>query len=105
MPQFDVYRNPNTATQTAFPFILDIQHEQLSDLGTRIVLPLGRLQYFKNENLGKLTPVIKYEGDELLLLTPQVASMPTNRLRNPVGTLEHFRTEILAALDFAITGI
>jgi len=105
MPQFDVYRNPNTATQKTFPFILDVQHEHISDLGTRIVLPLGRFQYFKNENLGKLTHVIKYEGDELILLTPQVASMPTSRLRNPVGTLEHFRTEILAALDFAITGI
>lgn len=105
MPQFDVYKNPSKATQQTFPFILDIQHDYISDIGTRIVLPLGRLQYFRNESLGKLTPVIEYEGDELILLTPQIASMPTSRLRNPVGTLEHFRTEILAALDFAITGI
>lgn len=105
MAQFDVYKNPSKATQQTFPFILDIQHEHISAIGTRIVLPLGLLQYFKNENLGKLTPVIEYEGDELILLTPQIASMPSNRLKKPVGTLEHLRTEILAALDFAITGI
>ena len=105
MPQFDVYPNPNKATQQSFPFILDIQHEHLSDLGTRIVLPLGRLTYLKNENLGKLTPVIEYEGDELLILTPQTSSIPTNLLKDPIGTLEHLRAEILAALDFAITGI
>ena len=105
MPQFDVYKNPSKATQQTFPFILDIQHDYISDIGTRIVLPLGRVQYFRNENLGKLTPTIEYEDDELILLTPQIASMPKSKLQNPVGTLEHFRTEILAALDFAITGI
>jgi toxin CcdB len=105
MPQFDVYRNPNKATQQTFPFILDIQHEHLSALGTRIVLPLGRLTYLKNESLGKLTPIIEYEGDKLRILTPQISSIPTNLLKDPIGTLEHLRSEIFAALDFAITGI
>lgn len=105
MPQFDVYRNPSKATQQAFPFILDIQHAHISNLGTRIVLPLGRSKYLKYENLGKLTPIIKFEGDELLLLVPQISSIPISRLRSPVGTLKHLRTEILSALDFAITGI
>ena len=104
MPQFDVYRNPNTATQQTFPFILDIQHEHLSDLGTRIVLPLGRLTDLKNESLGKLTPIIEYEGDELLILTPQMSAVPSNLLKDPIGTLEHLRADILAALDFAISG-
>lgn len=105
MPQFDVYKNPSKTTQKVFPYILDIQHEHISEIGTRIVLPLGRLTYFKNENLGKLTPIINYEGEELILLTPQIASIPANKLKHPVGTLEHFRTDIFAALDFAITGI
>lgn len=53
MSQFDVYKNSSKSTQQAFPFILDIRHEHISDIGTRIVLPLGRLKYFRNENLGK----------------------------------------------------
>ena len=105
MAQFDVYKNPSKATQKTFPFILDIQHDYVSDIGTRIVLPLGRLKYFQNENLGKLTPSIEYNGEKLLILTPQIASIPRNKLKNPIGTLNHFRSEILAALDFAITGI
>ena len=105
MPQFDVYKNPSKTTQKVFPYILDIQHEYISDIDTRIVIPLGRLEYFQNENLGKLTPVIEYEGETLLLLTPQIASVPKIKLKDPVGTLEQVRTEILAALDFAIPGI
>ncbi|MEZ5546788.1 MAG: CcdB family protein [Pseudomonadales bacterium] len=98
-------RTPAKLHKRLFPFILDIQHDYISDIGTRIVLPLGRLKYFQNENLGKLTPSIEYNGEKLLILTPQIASIPRNKLKNPIGTLNHFRSEILAALDFAITGI
>jgi len=52
-----------------------------------------------------LTPEIEYQGVRLLLLTPQIASIPSNILKNPIGSLSHFRNEIIAALDFAITSI
>jgi toxin CcdB len=103
--QFDVYKNPSRTTKSIFPYVLDIQHEHISDLGTRIVIPLGKLRYFKNEDLEKLTPVIEYEGEKLLILTPQIASLPVNILKSPIGSLAHFRDEIIASLDFAITGI
>ena len=105
MAQFDVYANQSKSTQKIFPYILDIQHEHIADLGTRIVLPLGRLEYLHNESLGKLTPTVEYDGEKLLILTPQIASMPRHKLKRPIGTLESFRSEILAALDFAIVGI
>ncbi len=53
----------------------------------------------------KLTPKVEYEGENLLVLTPQISSMPAKHLNSPVGTLEHMRDEIIAALDFATTGI
>ncbi|WP_206834325.1 MULTISPECIES: hypothetical protein [Marinobacterium] len=31
--------------------------------------------------------------------------MPEKQLKNPVGTLAHFRDQIIAALDLAVTGI
>jgi toxin CcdB len=31
--------------------------------------------------------------------------MPSNALKNPVGSLSHIRDEIISALDMAITGI
>lgn len=105
MAQFDVYKNPSKNTRRAYPYIVDIQSPLISDIATRIVIPLGKLSHFKNEQMKGLTPEITYEGEQLLLLTPQLASVPAKMMKSPVGTLSHFRDEIIAALDFAITGI
>ncbi|MBY5969124.1 CcdB family protein [Halomonas denitrificans] len=35
---------------------------------------------------------------------PQIASLPISVLKTPIGTLDHMRDEIVAALDFAIVG-
>ena len=105
MEQFDVYVNPSSSTRNAFPFIVDIQNPIISALATRIVIPLGRVSYFKHEQMKGLTHVIEYKDEKFLLLTVQIASIPTKRLKNPVGSLSHFRDEIVSSLDFAITGI
>jgi toxin CcdB len=105
MNQFDVYINPSLSTRKAFPYIVDIQNPVISDITTRIVIPLGKISYFKNEPIERLTPVIEYQNEKLVLLTAQIASIPTKKLKKPIGSLSHFRDEIIAALDFAITGI
>lgn len=105
MTQFDVYENSSKQTRKAYPYILDIQHTVIAYLNTRIVVPLGELSRFKNEELKGLTPKIKFEETELLILTPKIASIPAKVLQKPIGTLSHLRDEIIGALDFAITGI
>ncbi|MCP4769627.1 MAG: plasmid maintenance protein CcdB [Gammaproteobacteria bacterium] len=105
MTQFDVYLNPGSKTRNIFPYIVDIQSSLISDIATRIVVPLGNLEYFKNEKLDLLTPLIEYEDKQLLLLVPQIASMPSKSLKNPIGSLAHMRDEIISALNFAITGV
>ena len=105
MAQFDVYQNPSRNTRKAFPYIVDIQNPVISNITTRIVVPLGKLESFKNEIMIGLTPEIEYEGEKLLFLTPQLSSIPTSVLIKPIGSLSHFRNEIVAAIDFAITGI
>lgn len=105
MAQFDVYTNPSRKTREAYPYLVDIQSPLISELSTRIVIPLGRLAHFGGETLHGLTPEISYQGEQLLLLTPQVSSMPAKLLENPIGSLSHLRDEIVASLDFAITGI
>jgi toxin CcdB len=105
MAQFDVYPNPSKKTRIIFPYIVDIQNSLISDIATRIVIPLGNLENFKNEKMDLLTPQIEYEKKQLLLVVPQIASMPSKSLKNPIGSLSHLRDEIISALDFAITGI
>lgn len=103
--QFDVYENPSAKTKKFFPYIVDIQSPYISEIATRIVIPLGKLEHFNNESMQGLTPEIEYKGEKLLLLTPQIASVQTKILKRPIGSLSHLRDEIIAAIDFAITGI
>lgn len=105
MKQFDVYINPSLSTRDTFPYIVNIQNPVISEIATRIVIPLGKISYFKNEEIKGLTPVVEYEREKLLLLTAQITSIPTKKLKNPVGSLSHFSDEIIASLDFAVTGI
>ena len=105
MSQFDVYKNPSKATRKHLPYLLDVQNNFLDDLSTRIVIPLGLKTSFKNEAMDKLTPCVTYLDEELLILTPQLASVPNSILKEQIGSLAHLRHEILNALDFAISGI
>jgi len=105
MRQFDVCPNLNPRTRDTFPFIVDIQSQLISELATRIVIPLGRRARFGADFMAVLTPVVGYAGEQLLLQTPQIASMPSKMLRDPIGSLDHFRTDIIASLDFALSGV
>ena len=104
MAQFDVFPNPNARTRDAYPFLVDIQSPVIAELATRIVIPLAPASALKGGTLFGLTPEVSYQGQALLLMTPQLSSVPAKILNNPIGSLEHFRTEIIAAIDFAITG-
>ncbi|PVY77590.1 CcdB protein [Tamilnaduibacter salinus] len=41
MAQFDVYANPSKKSRGAYPYLVDIQSEVLTELSTRIVVPLS----------------------------------------------------------------
>jgi toxin CcdB len=61
MSQFDVYINPSKNTRGTFPYIVDIQSPVISDIATRMVIPLGRIKDFKNEKMQGLTPELNYD--------------------------------------------
>lgn len=105
MKQFDVYVNPSKDTRHAYPYILDIQSPAIAAISTRLVVPLGRADSFSGQVLTGLTPAVSYGDQDLLILVPQIASVPSKILQDPIGSLSHMRDEIVAAIDFAITGI
>ncbi|EHJ93608.1 hypothetical protein KUC_0557 [Vreelandella boliviensis LC1] len=84
---------------------MDIQSSLLTDLATRIVIPLGNRTALGGNAMQGLTPEITFNDQALLLLTPQISSVPEKHLRNAVGTLAHFKSQIVDALDLAVTGI
>ena len=105
MTPFDVYINQNKKSGEAYPYIVDIQNSLISDITTRIVIPLGKLSHFRHESMSKLIPIVEYKNEQFVLLTPQIASIPSKSLQNPIGSIESMRDEIIAAIDFTITGI
>lgn len=105
MAQFDVYPNPSKTSQIQYPYLVDIQSGLLTDLATRIVIPLGRHSAFGSLSMRGLTPEISFDDQQLLLMTPQISSVLEKHLQNPIGSLSHFRDQIVAALDLAVTGI
>lgn len=105
MAQFDVYLNSSKHSKKTYPFILDIQHPLLEGLSTRIVVPLADSKQLKQTEMKGLTPKVHFDDKDLLIMMPQIASMPRKTLKQPIGTLEHLRDEIIAALDFAVTGL
>lgn len=105
MTQFTVFKNKNPASKSRVPYLLDIQSGLLETLDTRLVIPLSPLSSLKGKTLGSLTPVIEIEGKQFLLLTLQMAGISRNDIGVAVTDLSPLRHEIIAAIDFLISGI
>jgi len=105
MAQFTVCRNRNPQTRSTVPFLLDVQNDLLDDLETRVVVPLCPKSAMKGKALRTLMPVLAIEGESFVMLTPQMAGIPKSELGAPVARLEQHRFEIIAAIDFLLTGI
>lgn len=104
MAQFDVYRNPNPGTRKTIPFLLDVQADLLDDLVTRVVVPLV-VASEPDRPAKHLNPKFKVEGKTVVMSTAELAGIPRKALGEKVASLRNKREEIIAALDFLITGI
>lgn len=105
MPQFTVYKNKNSATKARVPYLLDIQSNLLSELETRVVIPLYSAAAMKGKTLTVLTPAVEIEGKSCVAMTPQLAGISKKELGAEVTDMEAHRDIIIAALDFLVTGI
>lgn len=105
MSQFTVYRNKSPRSKGDYPFLLDIQSDLLSDLKTRVVIPLCSEGWLGGQPIGNLVPKLEIEGDPFLVLTPQLAGVSTRELGERVTDLSESRDAIIAALDLLITGV
>ena len=104
MAQYDVHRNTEPDSAREFPDIVEVQSDLLRFLDTRLVVPLGR----PSEGfppMGRLTPRIDFDGEDLVFLVNHAVSIPRMRLGPVVGALEERRAELLGAIDFLLTGV
>ena len=100
MAQFDLYINSNLATKQRVPFLLDIQNDLLSELSTRLVIPLVTA----TPALTKLNPIVTVANQELIVSTIEMAAISVKLLKNKIDSLADKRQEILDAIDFLVVG-
>ena len=105
MKQFTLYKNENKNSNKAYPYFIDVQNDLLDDLNSRVVIPLSAQETLNNLNAKKLCPTIKIDEGVFVLLTHQITSVPCSALKSEVASLDHYRYEILDAIDLLLTGI
>jgi toxin CcdB len=102
MAQFDVYRlAPRGA---GFTLVADVQNRLLDGLATRVVAPLYPLKA-KDKPILRLNPVFEIEGQRYYLAIQEMSGLRVKALGPKVASLEPRRHEIIAAIDFLVTGV
>jgi len=105
MAQFSLYKNRNRSSRNTYPYFIDVQNSLLDSLNTRLVIPLARSEQLAERAIGILCPVVEVDGERLVLLTQQMTNVPVSALGTEVASLAHRRDDIVAAIDFLVTGI
>lgn len=105
MAHFKVYENTNSNNSKKFPYLLDIQSNLLEELRTTVVIPLAPISSAGNAAMTKLCPIVEVEAKKFVVLTQQLAGIDRKVLGKQIGDLTSYRTEVIAALDFLISGI
>lgn len=106
MHQFCVYRNRNAATRAAYPLLLNIQSDLISETGTRVVVPLVPTARGRHPPaISSLSPLLAVNGKPHVLVVPLLAAIEIGDLGALEADLSHERAAIMAALDLLISGI
>ena len=101
MPRFDVYKNPNPTAGHAF--YLDIQSD-LVTTATRWCIPL-RIAKPGQPMVNRAQGLLKVQGTNCLMDTPNLLAVPNALLRSPVDRLDTADQALAeAAVEFMLRG-
>lgn len=103
MAQFDVYLNPNPETKRSIPYLLDVQADLLNNLATRVVVPLISASVM-DKAAKHLNPRFSVKRAKVIMSTAELAGVSVTTLGDKVCSLKGHRNEIIAAIDFLVTG-
>lgn len=105
MAQFDLYLNTDQDTNKIYPYFIDIQNGLLETLNSRVVIPLTPLRKTDKAYPKNLCPVIQINNEDFAVLTHQMTSVSVNFLQEKALSVVVYRDDIIAAIDFLVTGI
>lgn len=101
MAKFDVYALASRSTA----LVLEVQSALLDDMATRLVIPLSRAASAPHAPASRLNPPMRIAGEDYILMTPNIASVPKSRLGPVIANIEaDHRDTVTEALDFLFYG-
>ncbi len=98
MPKYDVFPNPS-----GDGYLLDVQTDLLSDLNTRVVVPLLPTSSAPKPAT-RLNPVFEFDDRPVIMVTQFMAAVPTAILKTSVGKLDEEFEKVTAAIDMLMQG-
>jgi toxin CcdB len=98
MARFEVFANPEASERAHTPYFLDVQHDYIDGLETRVVIPLRTESAF-GPRARHLNPVLDVHGESVVLDTATLGAVPLSELRQPVLRLGTDRGAVQDALD------
>jgi toxin CcdB len=103
--QYDVYANPNAQQRQAFPYLVELQSDQLGCYATRLMMPLARLSGVPANLPRRLTETAAVDDELFYLAAHLCAPFPVKLLQRPVASLRHDASVFVDALDAVISGV
>jgi toxin CcdB len=104
MARFEVRTNLSRASRARVPYLLELQADMLSALGTRLVAPLVPAAEF-GLAATRLNPGFRIGNRNLVMDTALIAGVPRKLLGERVASLAERSVDILGAVDFLVSGI
>ena len=98
MARFQIFSSPEGAG-----YLLDVQSDLIDVVKTRVVVPLLPARQTPPA-IARLHPVFAIAGQNHVMATHLIATVPTGILIEPRGDLSEHRDAITAALDMLFQG-
>jgi|SRR5215470_8180931 len=103
MQQFDIVENLSPITRGRYPLAVILQHPRVSSTGTLVVGPLTESSAALSRS--RLHPRIDVKSRSYVMITEELSGVLRRTLGQIVGSAEHNRYAIIAAIDLLFTGI
>jgi len=97
MARFDYYSDSEGG------YLLDVQANLMSDLNTRVVIPLMP-RNSAPKPAGRLNPIFQINGGAFVMVTQFLAAISRDELKEKAGSLANRDAEIGGALDMLFVG-
>ena len=100
--QHGLFENPNRRERLGFPLIVLLQ-ANVAEGKYRIIAPLTGAT--PRTPVSRMVPIVEHAGATYAVILTLMTNISVRLLREPVGSIAHYRDDLTRALDWLFWGI